>query len=102
MSKRTNGKTSDTPTPAPRRKAPGAETAAAAAPAAPKIARSRKRTAAPAETVHEAGNGSAFLVPRYEDIATRAYFIALERGFQSDPVADWLLAEQELRHSDRG
>jgi hypothetical protein len=35
--------------------------------------------------------------PSYEEIATRAYFIALERGFQTDPLADWLLAERELR-----
>ena len=35
--------------------------------------------------------------PSYEQIATRAYFIALERGFQTDPLSDWLLAERELR-----
>ena len=97
MSKRTNGKTSDTPTPAPRRrKAPGAETPAPATMAAPKT-RSRAKTVAPAEAAHDSGSGSTLVMPSYEDIATRAYFIALERGFQSDPVADWLLAEQELR-----
>ena len=37
--------------------------------------------------------------PSYEQIATRAYFIALERGFQTDPLSDWLLAERELRTS---
>ena len=35
--------------------------------------------------------------PSYEQIATRAYFIALERGFRTDPLSDWLLAERELR-----
>ena len=39
--------------------------------------------------------------PSYEQIATRAYFIALERGFQTDPLSDWLLAERELRTSAR-
>ena len=34
-------------------------------------------------------------VVAYEDIARRAYFIAQERG--GDPVANWLLAERELR-----
>ncbi|HWT22785.1 MAG TPA: DUF2934 domain-containing protein [Solirubrobacteraceae bacterium] len=31
----------------------------------------------------------------HEDIARRAYFLAQERG--GDPVANWLLAERELR-----
>ena len=35
--------------------------------------------------------------PSHDEIATRAYFIALERGFSSDPLADWLAAERELR-----
>lgn len=37
--------------------------------------------------------------PSHDEIATRAYFIALERGFSSDPLADWLAAERELRHA---
>jgi hypothetical protein len=96
MSKRTNGKATDTPTPAPRSRkkvAPAAEPVAAAA---PKTTRTRKKAAPAAEPAN--GNGHAVaLDPSYEDIATRAYFIALERGFQSDPVSDWLLAEAQLR-----
>ncbi len=37
--------------------------------------------------------------PSHDEIATRAYFIALERGFSSDPLADWLAAERELTHA---
>lgn len=96
MSKRTNGKTSDSPTPAPRRrKAPATET-----PAAPRVARSRAKKATSAELAH-GGNGSSLDAPTYDAIATRAYFIALERGFQSDPIADWLQAEQQLREHVR-
>ena len=32
--------------------------------------------------------------PSHDDIAIRAYFIAIEQG--ADPVAAWLLAEREL------
>jgi Protein of unknown function (DUF2934) len=95
MSKRTNGKTSETstPTPAPRaRKAPAAPAAAA-----PKATRSRKKAAPVTGSTNGNGHQTSIDAPSYEDIATRAYFIALERGFQSDPLADWLLAEQQLR-----
>jgi hypothetical protein len=37
------------------------------------------------------------MTPTHDDIAIRAYFIAIERGGPGDPVADWLLAEQQLR-----
>jgi Protein of unknown function (DUF2934) len=33
--------------------------------------------------------------PSHLEISERAYFIALERG-ESDPLANWLRAEQEL------
>jgi Protein of unknown function (DUF2934) len=93
MSKRTTSKPFDSPTPAPRaRKAQAAD-----APAAPKATSSRKKAAAPVSTRPASGNGSSVAGPSYEDIAKRAYFIAMERGFQSDAVSDWLMAEQQLR-----
>jgi Protein of unknown function (DUF2934) len=107
MSKRTTSPDSPTPTPRRRKTAPQAE----APSAAPKTTRTRRKAAEPAVLEAEAFtmvpvNGGALAAitsvnhgPSYEEIATRAYFIALERGFQSDPVADWLLAEQELRGS---
>ena len=94
MSKRTTGKTpSDSPTPAPRRrKAAEAETTEA-----PKTTRSRRKV-----TASEATDVVVQIVrPSSDEIATRAYFIALERGFQGDPVADWLQAEQQLREVTR-
>jgi hypothetical protein len=39
--------------------------------------------------------------PSADEIATRAYFIALERGFPGDPLVDWLQAEQQLREVTR-
>jgi Protein of unknown function (DUF2934) len=95
MSKRTTSKSSDSPTPTPRaRKAKAAEV-----PAAPKLTRSRKKTASPARAARGSANGSSAATPSYEAIAERAYYIAMERGFQSDPVSDWLVAEQQLRGS---
>ena len=92
MSKRTTGKTpSDSPTPAPRRR----KAAAAEITEAPKTRTRRKVTAA---VTSEATDVVVQIVaPSSDEIATRAYFIALERGFQGDPVADWLQAEQQLR-----
>jgi hypothetical protein len=112
MSKRTTRTESSEPsTPAPRkRKAANAAEPVAAAPKTPRL---RKKTAEPAVTANPS-NGHAVpeivvserltivqAEPSYEQIATRAYFIALERGFQTDPLADWLLAERELRTSAR-
>lgn len=96
MSKRTTGKTpSDSPNPARRRKA-----AAADSPEAPKTARPRRKVTA--VVTSEAADVAAQIVePSADEIATRAYFIALERGHQGDPVADWLQAEQQLRQSAR-
>jgi hypothetical protein len=110
MSKRTTRTESSEPsTPAPRkRKSPLSAEPAAAAPKAPRL---RKKTADTVVTAAPSnGHASAEVVlsetvaivetePSYEQIATRAYFIALERGFQTDPLADWLLAERELRTS---
>ena len=109
MSKRTTRtEFSEPSTPAPRKR----KAASAAEPAAaPKTPRLRKKTAEAAaksapSNGHSVPDISARLKiveaePSYEQIATRAYFIALERGFQTDPLADWLLAERELRTSAR-
>ena len=92
MSTRKTKSESDTPTPAPRTRK-----TAAADPSTPKTTRSRRKvTTAPA--ISEATDTSvADTELSHEAIATRAYFIAIERGGPGDPVADWLLAEQELR-----
>jgi Protein of unknown function (DUF2934) len=97
MSKRTTRPESENPT--PRRRA--AKPAADATAAAPKP-RARKKAAPPAEpSAVDDRQAPAASTPTHEEIATRAYYIALERGFSSDPAADWLAAERELasRHS---
>ncbi|MBE2320281.1 DUF2934 domain-containing protein [Solirubrobacter sp. CPCC 204708] len=66
-----------------------ADAAPAAAPAAP--------TAVEVEVVetHVTEDGiTATIKVTHEDIATRAYFLALEQG--GDPVHHWLTAEREL------
>ena len=92
MSTRKTKSESETPTPAPRTRK-----IAAADPSTPKTTRSRRKvTTAPA--ISEATDTSvAHTELRHEAIATRAYFIAIERGGPGDPVADLLAAEQELR-----
>lgn len=112
MSKRTTRTESSEPSAAAPRKRKAASAAESAA-AAPKTPRLRKKTAESAVTAAPSnGHSTPEIVvserltivdvePSYEQIATRAYFIALERGFQTDPFADWLLAERELRTSDR-
>ena len=111
MSKRTpHNESSESPSPAPRRRK-AADTAQPAA-AAPKVRRTRRKTSEPVQaSAPSNGNrhshpadlasdplaGFDAATPSYEQIATRAYFIALERGFQTDPLSDWLLAERELR-----
>lgn len=113
MSKRTTRTESSEPsTPAPRKR----KVASAAEPvaAAPKLPRLRKKTVEPAAAAAPSNGHSTPEIltisevvtivdvePSYEQIATRAYFIALERGFQTDPLSDWLLAERELRTSAR-
>ena len=94
MSKRTTGKTpSDSPSPAPRRKAPEPDTTSA-----PKTARPRRKVTA-AVTSEAPEVVEQIVTLSADDIARRAYFIALERGFQGDPVADWLQAERQLREA---
>ena len=92
MSTRKTKSESETPTPAPRKRK-----TAAADPSTPTTTRSRRKvTTAPA--ISEATDTSVSRTGlSHEAIATRAYFIAIERGGPGDPVADWLLAEQELR-----
>jgi len=101
MSKRTpaTSKTpSDAPTPRTRAAKPAAETAAAT----PKAPRTRRKAqpaaevAIAAETAVLAAAVETIRTPSHDQIATRAYFIALERGFSNDPLADWLAAEREL------
>ena len=65
--------------------------------------RARKKTAAHVEATSANsrptpadGVSSKRPSPTHDEIAIRAYYIALERGFSSDPMADWLLAEREL------
>jgi len=67
---------------APRRRAATPTSEAAAA--RPRV---RKNTAAP---------GGARPQPTHDQIAIRAYYIALERGFSDDPTNCWLRAEREL------
>jgi hypothetical protein len=111
MSKRTpRNESSEPPSPSPRRRK-AADTAEPAA-AAPKVTRTRRKASEPVQaSAPSNGNGHSHptdlasdplagfdaATPSYEQIATRAYFIALERGFQTDPLSDWLLAERELR-----
>ena len=92
MSTRKTKAESGTPTAAPRRR----KVAATEPVSAPKTSRTR-RTVANAAEVSEAPDASVASVLSHEAIATRAYFIAIERGVPGDPVADWLLAEQQLR-----
>jgi DUF2934 family protein len=97
LSKRTTGKNpSDVPTPAPRRrKAPAAEM-----PDAPKPVRPR-RTVTTTVTSQATDIVLQEVSPTANEIATRAYFIALERGGPGDPVADWLQAERQLLQATR-
>ena len=92
MSKRT---TASKPTDAPKTpRAKAITPAVEAAPAAPKAPRTRRKISPPAEVATT--NGAGARRPSHDEIATRAYYIALERGFSDDPMADWLTAEREL------
>ena len=98
MSKRTTKAEAES-APATRRRAPAAPKVAAAPEApAPTAARARRKTASTTE-ISQAPDSSPSQNggPSYDAIATRAYFIALEHGFVGDPMADWLMAEQQLR-----
>lgn len=92
MSKRT---TDTKPTDAPKTpRAKAVKPAIEAAAAAPKAPRTRRKVSPPAEVATT--NGASGKRPSHDEIATRAYYIALERGFSADPMADWLAAEREL------
>lgn len=97
MSKRTTAsKTASDTNPTPRRRA--ARPADAAAPAAPKAPRTRRKAtpSAPVAGIAAVVVAEELRRPSHDEIARRAYFIALERGFSNDPLADWLAAEREL------
>ncbi len=98
MSKRTT-KAGTESAPATRRRTPAApEVAAAPESPAPKAARARRKSASTTEISQAPDSSpSPSAVPAHHDIATRAYFIALEHGFVGDPMADWLMAEEQLR-----
>lgn len=101
MSKRTPA-TSKTPSEAPKTRSRAAKPAAEATAEAPKAPRTRRKAqpapavAVAAEAAIVAAPATGSRMPTHEEIATRAYFIALERGFSTDPLADWLAAEREL------
>jgi len=110
MSKRTTSRTNDGST--PRRRATKAAGTGADAPKPRAVRARRTPAAASAQTSQAIETGAAAAPvaavsandtaaparrqPTHEEIATRAYFIALSKGFQSDPFHDWLAAEREL------
>jgi hypothetical protein len=95
MSKRTTPESkTNSETPAPRRRAtkPAVETVQ---PDAPKSPRSRRKaTTTEVTAAAEATAAPDLRQPSHDEIAIRAYFIAIEQG--ADPLAAWLLAEREL------
>jgi hypothetical protein len=95
MSKRTtpaSKTTSETPAPAPRRRATTpVEATRAETPKAPRL---RRKTTTTEVTAAAEATGSAAPQPSHDEIAMRAYFISIEQG--ADPLAAWLLAEREL------
>lgn len=99
MSKRTTSNSSpDSPAPRRRSAAPAPEGTSAPQPKP----RARKKAAAPAEVASADNRPAAEAapvqrpMPTRDQIAVRAYYIAMEHGFSSDPVSNWLLAEREL------
>lgn len=96
MSKRTTKAGAD-PAPAPRRRAAAPKAEAALATPAPKTRARRNTASTTAISQAPDSSPSSNSGPTHHDIATRAYFIALEHGFVGDPMADWLMAEQQLR-----
>ena len=109
MSKRTPA-SNNTPSDAPKTRNRAARPAGdATTPDTPKAPRTRRKAQPPSAlavaadaaevAVSETTIVAAIDAPRmpsHDEIAMRAYFIALERGFSSDPLADWLAAEREL------
>lgn len=100
MSKRTTSTNKPADSPVSRRRA--ARPAAEAVAAEPKTPKTRRKTVAPTDVVAADDRIGAVATtgirrqPSHDEIATRAYFIALEHGFQSDPFVTWLIAEREL------
>jgi len=95
MSKRTtpaSKTTSETPAPAPRRRA--TTPVETTRPETPKAPRLRRKTTTTEVTAAAEATGSAAPQPSHDEIAIRAYFISIEQG--ADPLAAWLLAEREL------
>ena len=95
MSKRTtpaSKQSSDTPAPRRRSTKPAVDATATEAPKAPRIR--RKTTTTEVTAAGDVTATAASAQPSHDEIAIRAYFIALEQG--ADPVAAWLLAEREL------
>ena len=95
MSKRTtpaSKTTSETPAPAPRRRA--TTPVETTRPETPKAPRLRRKTTPTEVTAAAEATGSAAPQPSHDEIAIRAYFISIEQG--ADPLAAWLLAEREL------
>lgn len=62
---------------------------------APKAPRApRKATTTEVTAAGDLTSSATSPQPSHDEIAIRAYFIAIEQG--TDPVAAWLLAEREL------
>ena len=102
MSSKRTPATSKTSSDAPKTGTRAAKPAADTAAAPPKAPRTRRKAAPAAEAAIAAETAIVVTAvettstPTHDQIATRAYFIALERGFSNDPLADWLAAEREL------
>jgi len=97
MSKRTPA-TSKTPADAPKTRSRAAKPADEIAAVPAKAPRTRRKASPAAEVAVAAETAivETARTPTHDEIARRAYFIALERGFSNDPLADWLAAEREL------
>ena len=99
MSKRTTSTSKPSDVPAARRRTTKpAEAPSAAQPRTPRV---RRATTTPADAAVAADLGVTVIGaaprrPTHDEIAMRAYYIAQARGFQSDPLSDWLAAEREL------
>lgn len=82
----------DNGTPRPRAR----KNTAAAAEVATADAHTTSDVAATAPTENVPAQTLSRPTPTHEEIAVRAYYIALERGFSEDPLNCWLRAEREL------
>jgi hypothetical protein len=99
MSKRTSTSSNETPSPRRRASKPAGNGEAAPKPRATRTRRTQPAATAPVQMAADAGAAPGAAEPRrptHDEIAMRAYYIALDSGFQSDPFVDWLTAEREL------